>query len=131
MLKDKNLWKNSDLFESLEEENAEVISGGQIGSITLPLVSQESPIMLSNRTNAPIYLDLDYGELMRDYRLEPGVSKIFYSREDKGRIDYDKDFCQVGIQNQAYTLRPGKKYHFEFLSGSSCKIQLYDGGIIT
>ncbi|MEA5624551.1 hypothetical protein [Nostoc sp. UHCC 0251] len=127
MLINKHLQLNTDLFEEIKETNAETISGGQA---TTFLVSQESPIMLSNSTNAPIYLDLNYGELTRDYRLNPGASQTFFAREDQGRIDYDKSFCQVGIQNQAYTLTAGKKYDFQFSSGSSCNIQLYDSGNI-
>lgn len=130
MLKHKDLWQDLDLVEQLEDEAAEVISGGEeVGVTRSALVAQATKMQIDNYMNIPIYFDLSYDQVEKDIRLEPGASKIIFTSQPNNLIDYDKSVCEWGIQLKTYTLKGGKKYGFNLL-GDGCTIEMYDYGSI-
>lgn len=119
--------EGSNLIEDINNEAAEAISGGQFN-----LVAQQAKLIeVTNETNLPIYLDMDFGgNRSQDFRLESGKSKIFINEKaTEATIDFDNSFCDPGIQLTSYTLVASKKYGFR-LNGN-CKVELYDLGAIT
>ena len=125
-----NMTANEQLFTELTSEEGSAVSGGadSIGVTHQLIVPQENVIKINNKTNLPVYLDLDFGgERYQDFRLGANQSHNFTARADKAIIDYDKDFGQPGIQLQSYTLRPSKQYNFRL---TGLKLNLFDGGSI-
>lgn len=119
-----------DLVKELNDETAEVISGGQVGSVTSSLVSQDNIIKINNKTNLPVYLDLDFaGKRWQDFRLGSGQSYTFSSRGTGAIIDYDESYCIPGIQDRTYSLTASKQYNFR-LGSDGCKLNLFDAGSI-
>lgn len=118
-----------DLVKELNDETAEVISGGQSGA-TQFLVPQNNIIKINNQTNLPVYLDLDFGGTRwQDFRIASGQSYTFSSRGTGAIIDYDESFCQPGIQGRSYSLTASKQYNFR-LGSNGCQLNLFDGGSI-
>ncbi len=114
-----------DLVKELNDETAEVISGGQLN-----LVAQDNIIKINNKTNLPVYLDLDFGGTRwQDYRLGSGQSQTFSSGGTGAIIDYDESFCQPGIQARSYSLTASKQYDFK-LGNNGCQLNLFDAGSI-
>lgn len=119
-----------DLVKELNDETAEVISGGQVGSNTAFLLPQDNIIKINNKTNLPVYLDLDFGGTRwQDYRLGSGQSQTFSSGGTGAIIDYDESFCQPGIQARSYSLTASKQYDFK-LGNNGCQLNLFDAGSI-
>lgn len=119
-----------DLVKELNDETAEVISGGQVGTSTSALVSQPNIIKINNKTNLPVYLDLDFaGTRWQDFRIASGQSYTFSSRGTGAIIDYDESYCQEGIQGRSYSLTASKQYNFR-LGSDGCKLNLFDAGSI-
>lgn len=119
-----------DLVKELNDETAEVISGGQVGT-TIKLLPQDNVIKINNKTNLPVYLDLDFGGTRwQDFRIASGQSYTFSSRGTGAIIDYDESYCQPGIQARSYSLTASKQYNFR-LGSNGCQLNLFDAGSIT
>ncbi|MEM9510887.1 MAG: hypothetical protein AAFW67_06935 [Cyanobacteria bacterium J06638_38] len=114
------------LFEDLNQKDAETISGGILGSILgkIPNPLGKETFTVSNETNDRIPYTVDWKQTTHPY---PGSSRKWSTRLG-GYIRFDYDTGRDGVQKRTYNLKDGHKYAFRYDTRTAYAhdIELYD-----
>jgi hypothetical protein len=122
---DKKDLEALDLIKELNNETAQVISGGQDNSQKAQPIIKTS-IQLTNATNEDINFDLTFGSLnVVDYVMPAWETETFQDpskRAKRALVSFDNDICNTTLEQYDQILRPGN-YTFS-LDSDGCSLNL-------
>ncbi|MFN6461498.1 MAG: hypothetical protein RMZ41_006570 [Nostoc sp. DedVER02] len=110
LLNNQSILQNFALVEELDEQAAEIISGG---------TNKSKRFTIKNNTNVGILYTLD-GVV---WYIDPGKTQNFNTKYD-GKMSFDKDIREPEINVQKESLKDGKAYQFISSAGNSDMIEL-------
>jgi hypothetical protein len=108
LVNNQSILQNFGLVEEIDEQAAEIISGGA------------ERFSIRNRTNQDIYYTIDGVVGV----IKPGQSQRFRT-EMGGQIRFDKDIRENRVRTRGYNLSDGKTYEFRILRNNADFVDLY------
>jgi hypothetical protein len=115
-----------DLIKELNNETAQVISGGQDSSINKAQPIIRSSIQITNATSEDINFDLTFGSLnVVDYVMPAWETETFQDpsrRATRALVSFDNYICNTTLEQYDQILSPGN-YTFS-LEPNGCSLNL-------